>query len=91
MSLLRVCAFAKCLSRRSLLERCAVRVCFADSGQLCVSRGTGAVRRISGESKESVSRWYHHSLYRDGMQISSPSSRTIVFHAKVLTREVDND
>ncbi|XP_036970884.1 DNA-directed RNA polymerase, mitochondrial [Acanthopagrus latus] len=47
MSLLRVCAFAKCLSRRSLLERCAVRVCFADSGQLCVSRGTGAVRRIS--------------------------------------------
>ncbi|KAG8003580.1 DNA-directed RNA polymerase [Nibea albiflora] len=47
MSLLRVCAFAKCLNRRSLFEKCAVRVSFADCCQLCVSRRNGAVRRIS--------------------------------------------
>ncbi|XP_018522792.1 LOW QUALITY PROTEIN: DNA-directed RNA polymerase, mitochondrial [Lates calcarifer] len=47
MSLLRVCAFAKCLGRRSLLDKCAVRVSFADCCQLCVSRRNGAVRRVS--------------------------------------------
>ncbi|XP_047444012.1 DNA-directed RNA polymerase, mitochondrial [Mugil cephalus] len=47
MSLLRVCAFAKCLTRRSLLERCALRVSSADGCQLCVSVRNGAVRRIS--------------------------------------------
>lgn len=53
MSLLRVCAFAKCVNRRSLFEKCAFRLSFADSCQLCVSRRSGAVRRISGEPKES--------------------------------------
>ncbi|XP_038572158.1 DNA-directed RNA polymerase, mitochondrial isoform X1 [Micropterus salmoides] len=47
MSLLRVCAFAKCLARRSLFENCAGRVSFADCCQLCVSMRNGAVRRIS--------------------------------------------
>ncbi|XP_022047398.2 DNA-directed RNA polymerase, mitochondrial [Acanthochromis polyacanthus] len=47
MSLLRVCAFAKCLSRRSLFEKCAVRVSFADSCRRSVSERNGAVRRIS--------------------------------------------
>ncbi|XP_070817738.1 DNA-directed RNA polymerase, mitochondrial [Chaetodon trifascialis] len=47
MSLLRVCAFAKCLNRRSLFEKCAFRVSFADCCQPCVSRRSGAVRRIS--------------------------------------------
>ncbi|XP_034564724.1 DNA-directed RNA polymerase, mitochondrial [Notolabrus celidotus] len=47
MSLLRVCAFAKCLSRRSLFERCAVRVSFPDCCQVCVTVRNGAVRRIS--------------------------------------------
>ncbi|XP_044056573.1 DNA-directed RNA polymerase, mitochondrial [Siniperca chuatsi] len=47
MSLLRVCAFSKCLNRRSLFEKCAVRVSFADCCQLCVSIRNGAVRRIS--------------------------------------------
>ncbi|XP_028260251.1 DNA-directed RNA polymerase, mitochondrial [Parambassis ranga] len=47
MSLLRVCAFAKCLNRRSLFEKCAVRVSVADYCQLCVSARSGAVRRIS--------------------------------------------
>ncbi|KAG7239014.1 hypothetical protein INR49_030279 [Caranx melampygus] len=42
----RVCAFAKCLRRRSLFEKSAVRVSFADC-RLCVSTGNGAVRRIS--------------------------------------------
>uniref|UniRef100_UPI0037E77CFC DNA-directed RNA polymerase, mitochondrial n=1 Tax=Semicossyphus pulcher TaxID=241346 RepID=UPI0037E77CFC len=47
MSLLRVCAFAKCLNRRSLLEKCPVRVSFTDCCQLCVSIRSGTVRRIS--------------------------------------------
>ncbi|KAI3368300.1 hypothetical protein L3Q82_008012 [Scortum barcoo] len=38
MSLLRACAFSKCLDRRSLFETCC---------RLCASRGNGAVRRIS--------------------------------------------
>ncbi|KAF7655790.1 hypothetical protein LDENG_00050760 [Lucifuga dentata] len=46
MSLLRVCAFAKCLNRRCLLEKC-VRVCFVDCCQLCLTVRSGAVRRIS--------------------------------------------
>lgn len=49
MSLLRLSAFAKCLCRRSLIEKCAVRVSFADCCQLCGSVRGGAVRRISGE------------------------------------------
>ncbi|XP_029286255.1 DNA-directed RNA polymerase, mitochondrial [Cottoperca gobio] len=47
MSLLRVCAFAKCLNRRSLFERCAVRVSLQDRCELCVSIRDAAVRRIS--------------------------------------------
>ncbi|KAK1896660.1 DNA-directed RNA polymerase mitochondrial [Dissostichus eleginoides] len=47
MSLLRVCAFAKCLNRRSLFEQCAVRLSRADRFVLCVSLRDGAVRRIS--------------------------------------------
>ncbi|XP_032381991.1 DNA-directed RNA polymerase, mitochondrial isoform X1 [Etheostoma spectabile] len=49
MSLLRVCAFAKCLNRRSLFGKCAesVRVSPADRCQLCASIRSGAVRRIS--------------------------------------------
>ncbi|XP_070764793.1 DNA-directed RNA polymerase, mitochondrial [Enoplosus armatus] len=47
MSLLRVCAFAKCLNRRSLFEKCAARVSLADCCQRCVSIRNGAVRRIS--------------------------------------------
>uniref|UniRef100_A0A669CLL2 DNA-directed RNA polymerase n=1 Tax=Oreochromis niloticus TaxID=8128 RepID=A0A669CLL2_ORENI len=50
MSLLRVCAFAKLLSRRSLIEKCAVRVSFADCCQPCASVRGGAVRWISGTS-----------------------------------------
>ncbi|XP_068581990.1 LOW QUALITY PROTEIN: DNA-directed RNA polymerase, mitochondrial [Cebidichthys violaceus] len=50
MSLLRVCAFAKCLSRRSLFEKCPVRVSLADRCQLCVSMRDGGVRRISETS-----------------------------------------
>ncbi|XP_006800467.2 DNA-directed RNA polymerase, mitochondrial [Neolamprologus brichardi] len=50
MSLLRVCAFAKLLSRRSLIEKCAVRVSFADCCQLCASVRGGTVRWISGTS-----------------------------------------
>ncbi|XP_074491779.1 DNA-directed RNA polymerase, mitochondrial isoform X1 [Sebastes fasciatus] len=45
MSLLRVCAFAKCLSRRSLFG--IVRVSLADRCQLCVSLKDSSVRRIS--------------------------------------------
>uniref|UniRef100_A0A8C9YZI6 DNA-directed RNA polymerase n=1 Tax=Sander lucioperca TaxID=283035 RepID=A0A8C9YZI6_SANLU len=47
MSLLRVCAFAKCLNRRSFFGKCAVRVSLADRCQLCASIRGGAVRRIS--------------------------------------------
>ncbi|KAJ4943117.1 hypothetical protein JOQ06_005623 [Pogonophryne albipinna] len=47
MSLLRLCAFAKCLNRRSLFEQCAVRLSRADRCVLCVSLRDGAVRRIS--------------------------------------------
>ncbi|XP_010766233.1 uncharacterized protein [Notothenia coriiceps] len=47
MSLLRLCAFAKCLNRRSLFEQCAVRLSRADRCELCVSLRDGAVRRIS--------------------------------------------
>ncbi|XP_023265435.1 DNA-directed RNA polymerase, mitochondrial [Seriola lalandi dorsalis] len=47
MSYLRVCAFAKCLRRRSLFEKCALRVSFADCCRMCVSTRNGAVRRIS--------------------------------------------
>uniref|UniRef100_A0A1A7WLC6 DNA-directed RNA polymerase n=2 Tax=Iconisemion striatum TaxID=60296 RepID=A0A1A7WLC6_9TELE len=48
MSLLRACSFFKCFSRRSLSERCAVRVFVADYCRLCVSARNGALRRISG-------------------------------------------
>ncbi|KAL3047593.1 hypothetical protein OYC64_021729 [Pagothenia borchgrevinki] len=47
MSLLRLCAFAKCLNRRSLFEQCAVRLSSADRCVQCVSLRDGAVRRIS--------------------------------------------
>ncbi|XP_019936903.2 DNA-directed RNA polymerase, mitochondrial [Paralichthys olivaceus] len=47
MSVLRVCAVAKCLSRPSLLEKCALRGYFADCCRLCASFRSGAVRRIS--------------------------------------------
>ncbi|KAM3619449.1 uncharacterized protein V6R79_008325 [Siganus canaliculatus] len=47
MSLLRVCAFAKCLNRRSLLEKCAARAFPADLCQLCLWRRNDTVRRIS--------------------------------------------
>ncbi|KAM7012929.1 DNA-directed RNA polymerase, mitochondrial [Tautogolabrus adspersus] len=48
MSLLRVCAFVKCLNRRNLFEKSSVRVSFADCCHLCVSLRNDAVRRISG-------------------------------------------
>uniref|UniRef100_A0A3Q3N908 DNA-directed RNA polymerase n=1 Tax=Mastacembelus armatus TaxID=205130 RepID=A0A3Q3N908_9TELE len=41
MSLLRVCAFAKCVNRRSLVEKCVVGVSFADCCQLCASMRSG--------------------------------------------------
>ncbi|KAM4629230.1 DNA-directed RNA polymerase, mitochondrial [Polymixia lowei] len=44
MSLLRICAFSKCLNRRSLFERCVVQ---ADHCQFCLTIRTGAVRRTS--------------------------------------------
>ncbi|XP_041862582.1 DNA-directed RNA polymerase, mitochondrial isoform X2 [Melanotaenia boesemani] len=47
MSLLRVCSFAKCLSRHSVFQKCAVRVSFADRCPVRVSVRNGAVRRIS--------------------------------------------
>ncbi|XP_024859792.1 DNA-directed RNA polymerase, mitochondrial isoform X2 [Kryptolebias marmoratus] len=47
MSLLRACTFAKCFSRRSLLEKCALGQSFADYCRLCVSARNGAVRWIS--------------------------------------------
>ncbi|XP_035508951.1 DNA-directed RNA polymerase, mitochondrial isoform X2 [Morone saxatilis] len=47
MLLLRVGDFAKCLSRRCLFEKYAVRASFADCCQLCVSRRNGALRRVS--------------------------------------------
>ncbi|KAL7396271.1 hypothetical protein ABVT39_003255 [Epinephelus coioides] len=47
MSLLRVCAFTKCLNRRGLFEKFAFRVSPAEYCQLCVSLRNGAVRRIS--------------------------------------------
>ncbi|XP_034387343.1 DNA-directed RNA polymerase, mitochondrial isoform X2 [Cyclopterus lumpus] len=47
MSLLRVCAFAKRLSRRSLFDKCAARASLADRCQLRVPTRDGAVRRIS--------------------------------------------
>ncbi|XP_028301108.1 DNA-directed RNA polymerase, mitochondrial [Gouania willdenowi] len=48
MSLLRVCAFAKCLNRRTVLGRAALGVSLLDCCQLCVPVRNGAVRRISG-------------------------------------------
>ncbi|XP_068447589.1 DNA-directed RNA polymerase, mitochondrial isoform X2 [Clinocottus analis] len=50
MSLLRVSAVAKRLSRRSLFERCVVRAPLADLCQVRVPTRDGAVRRISGTS-----------------------------------------
>ncbi|XP_068599627.1 DNA-directed RNA polymerase, mitochondrial [Brachionichthys hirsutus] len=50
MSLLRLCAFATCLNRRSLFEKCAVCMSFAESAQLCVFRRSGQARRISETS-----------------------------------------
>ncbi|XP_042273107.1 DNA-directed RNA polymerase, mitochondrial [Thunnus maccoyii] len=47
MSLLRVCAFAKCLNRRSLFEKCAFRESVVGCCRLCLSIRNGAVRRIS--------------------------------------------
>uniref|UniRef100_A0A3Q3VJ74 DNA-directed RNA polymerase n=1 Tax=Mola mola TaxID=94237 RepID=A0A3Q3VJ74_MOLML len=43
MSLLRVCAFAKCLNRRGVFEKCPFRVSFAECCQLCVSRRSGCI------------------------------------------------
>lgn len=60
MSLLRVCAFTKCLSRRRLFEKCPVRGSFSDCCQGCVFQRSCAVRRISGELKETVPHWYHN-------------------------------
>uniref|UniRef100_A0AAQ4NS14 DNA-directed RNA polymerase n=1 Tax=Gasterosteus aculeatus aculeatus TaxID=481459 RepID=A0AAQ4NS14_GASAC len=57
MSLLRVCAFAKCVSRRTLFDKCAVRVSPADRCPLCVSTRDGGVRRISGEAVSVVRRY----------------------------------
>uniref|UniRef100_A0A3Q1JU48 DNA-directed RNA polymerase n=1 Tax=Anabas testudineus TaxID=64144 RepID=A0A3Q1JU48_ANATE len=54
MSLLRVCAFAKCLNGRSLFQRCAAGVSFVGCCQLCASIRNTAVRRISGELKGTV-------------------------------------
>ncbi|XP_071377598.1 DNA-directed RNA polymerase, mitochondrial isoform X2 [Centroberyx affinis] len=47
MSLLRVCAFTKCLNRRILFEKCVARVSHVDRCQLCLATRNGAVRRIS--------------------------------------------
>ncbi|XP_078141912.1 DNA-directed RNA polymerase, mitochondrial isoform X2 [Centroberyx gerrardi] len=47
MSLLRVCAFTKCLNRRILFEKCVARVSYVDRCQLCLATRNGAVRRIS--------------------------------------------
>ncbi|XP_061635358.1 DNA-directed RNA polymerase, mitochondrial isoform X2 [Phyllopteryx taeniolatus] len=42
MSLLRVCAFVKCLHRRSLLEKCASRAPLAECCQRCLAVRNGA-------------------------------------------------
>ncbi|CAK6955249.1 DNA-directed RNA polymerase%2C mitochondrial [Scomber scombrus] len=47
MSLLRVCAFAKCLNRRSLFEKRAVRESAVGYCRLCLSIRNGAVRQIT--------------------------------------------
>ncbi|XP_053177815.1 DNA-directed RNA polymerase, mitochondrial [Scomber japonicus] len=47
MSLLRVCAFAKCLNRRSLFEKHAVRESVVGCCRLCLSIRHGAVRQIT--------------------------------------------
>ncbi|CAG5864809.1 unnamed protein product [Menidia menidia] len=48
MSLLRVCSLAKRVSRRSLFEKCAVRVSFADCCRMCGTGRNGALRRTPG-------------------------------------------
>uniref|UniRef100_A0A3P8UQT3 DNA-directed RNA polymerase n=1 Tax=Cynoglossus semilaevis TaxID=244447 RepID=A0A3P8UQT3_CYNSE len=49
MSLLRLCAFAKCLGRRGFLQTPAVRTSFADDCQLCSSlRNRTGRRQITG-------------------------------------------
>ncbi|KAG7513818.1 DNA-directed RNA polymerase, mitochondrial [Solea senegalensis] len=47
MSLLRICAVTKCLSRRNVFEKCTVRLSFKEHCQLCALVRYGAVRSIS--------------------------------------------
>ncbi|XP_077439955.1 DNA-directed RNA polymerase, mitochondrial [Vanacampus margaritifer] len=47
MSLLRICAFVKCLHRRSLLEKCTSRVPFTECCQRCLSMRKSAVRQLA--------------------------------------------
>nr|XP_033937151.1 DNA-directed RNA polymerase, mitochondrial [Pseudochaenichthys georgianus] len=76
MSLLRLCAFAKCLNRRSLFQQCAVRLSRADLCVLCVSLRDGAVRRIS----ELMSHWKVTGLspYSNMAQICLRANRNLV-------------
>ncbi|XP_057697349.1 DNA-directed RNA polymerase, mitochondrial [Corythoichthys intestinalis] len=46
MSLLRVCAFVKCLNRRRFLEKCTSRALLTDCCQLCLSMKNTAVKRL---------------------------------------------
>lgn len=73
MSLLRVCAFAKCVNRRSLFEKCAAGVSFVDCCQLCASIRNTAVRRISGELKETAV----------STSVAGVSSRTLPLNVKL--------
>lgn len=82
MSLLRVCAFAKCLNRRNLFEKCTFGASFADCCQLCVSIRNGAVRRISGEPKDTECLRYCQGVLGDFCLVSS---QTLVFIVIVLT------
>ncbi|XP_051928758.1 DNA-directed RNA polymerase, mitochondrial isoform X1 [Hippocampus zosterae] len=47
MSLLRMCAFVKCLNRRSFLEKCTSRATLTECCQLCLSTRNCAVRRLA--------------------------------------------
>uniref|UniRef100_A0A8C5C720 DNA-directed RNA polymerase n=1 Tax=Gadus morhua TaxID=8049 RepID=A0A8C5C720_GADMO len=49
MSLIRICAFSKCLYRRSLFQRCIPPVTHVDYCRLCFGIRNGPVRHISGE------------------------------------------
>ena len=54
MSLIRICAFSKCLYRRSLFQKCIPPVTHVDYCRLCFAVRNGPVRHISGEISPNV-------------------------------------